>query len=184
MLFEKYIEESGLSIAFQIIFAEIISKKIAEDQVFRSPSASAPPTGINEEATPLPSRGPRRSSSSHRGNGPNESRTGAPPSSTRASTAPTAVSSTTAPAGCGSNTATDPTGSRRPTLHCWMGRPTRPPASSATQPSTRPREPRSDLTPTHHRARWDHAPHFLPADLLVRLVARLPRRRRGQLAAQ
>ena len=35
VLFEKYIEESGLSVAFQIVFAEIISKKIAEDQVFR-----------------------------------------------------------------------------------------------------------------------------------------------------
>ena len=35
MLFEKYIEESGLSVAFQIVFAEIISKQIGEDQVFR-----------------------------------------------------------------------------------------------------------------------------------------------------
>lgn len=33
-MFEKYLEESGLSLAFQIIFAEIISKKISEDQVF------------------------------------------------------------------------------------------------------------------------------------------------------
>ena len=33
-LFEKYLEESGLTIAFQIIYTEIISKKIEQDNVF------------------------------------------------------------------------------------------------------------------------------------------------------
>jgi EF-hand domain pair len=33
-LFEKYIQESGISIAFQIIFTEIISKKIDPDNAF------------------------------------------------------------------------------------------------------------------------------------------------------
>ena len=30
-MFEKYLEDSGLSIAFQIIMAEIITKRINED---------------------------------------------------------------------------------------------------------------------------------------------------------
>ena len=33
-MFEKYLEDSGLSIAFQIIMAEIITKRINEDQIF------------------------------------------------------------------------------------------------------------------------------------------------------
>ena len=33
-MFEKYIDESGLSLSFQIIFTELIQKQIAEDQVF------------------------------------------------------------------------------------------------------------------------------------------------------
>jgi len=33
-MFEKYLNDSGLSLAFQAIFAEILSKKIADDQVF------------------------------------------------------------------------------------------------------------------------------------------------------
>ena len=33
-MFEKYIDESGLSLSFQIIFTEIIQKQITEDQVF------------------------------------------------------------------------------------------------------------------------------------------------------
>jgi hypothetical protein len=33
-MFEKYIDESGLSLSFQIIFTEIIQKQIPEDQVF------------------------------------------------------------------------------------------------------------------------------------------------------
>ena len=33
-MFEKYLEESGLSLSFQIIFTEIIQKQIADDQVF------------------------------------------------------------------------------------------------------------------------------------------------------
>mmetsp|Transcript_11337 Transcript_11337/g.12466 ORF Transcript_11337/g.12466 Transcript_11337/m.12466 type:complete len:142 (-) Transcript_11337:235-660(-) len=33
-LFEKYLEDSGLTVAFQIIFAEIISKKVDPSQVF------------------------------------------------------------------------------------------------------------------------------------------------------
>ena len=32
--FEEYVEQSGLKYAFQIIFTEIISKQIKEDQVF------------------------------------------------------------------------------------------------------------------------------------------------------
>ena len=32
--FEEYVEQSGLKYAFQIIFTEIISKQIREDQVF------------------------------------------------------------------------------------------------------------------------------------------------------
>ena len=35
VIFEKYLEDSGLSIAFQIIMAEVISKKIPEDQIFQ-----------------------------------------------------------------------------------------------------------------------------------------------------
>lgn len=34
VMFEKYIEESGLSLSFQIIFTELIQKQIPEDQVF------------------------------------------------------------------------------------------------------------------------------------------------------
>jgi len=34
VLFEKYLEESGISLSFQIIFTEIIQKGIAEDQVY------------------------------------------------------------------------------------------------------------------------------------------------------
>ena len=34
LLFEKYLEESGLSLSFQIIFTELIQKQISEDQVF------------------------------------------------------------------------------------------------------------------------------------------------------
>ena len=34
MMFEKYLDESGLSLSFQIIFTEIIQKQIPEDQVF------------------------------------------------------------------------------------------------------------------------------------------------------
>ena len=34
LMFEKYLEETGLSLSFQIIFTEIIQKQIAEDQVF------------------------------------------------------------------------------------------------------------------------------------------------------
>ena len=34
LMFEKYLEESGLSLSFQIIFTEIIQKQISEDQVF------------------------------------------------------------------------------------------------------------------------------------------------------
>lgn len=30
-MFEKYIDESGLSLSFQIIFTEIIQKQISED---------------------------------------------------------------------------------------------------------------------------------------------------------
>ena len=33
-LFEKYLEESGISIAFQIVYTEILSKKIDPDSVF------------------------------------------------------------------------------------------------------------------------------------------------------
>ena len=33
-MFEKYLEETGLSLSFQIIFTEIIQKQISEDQVF------------------------------------------------------------------------------------------------------------------------------------------------------
>jgi hypothetical protein len=33
-MFEKYLDESGLSLSFQIIFTEIIQKQIPEDQVF------------------------------------------------------------------------------------------------------------------------------------------------------
>ncbi len=33
-MFEKYLDESGLSLAFQLIMAEIISKKVNEDQIF------------------------------------------------------------------------------------------------------------------------------------------------------
>ena len=31
LMFEKYLEESGLSLSFQIIFTELIQKQIAED---------------------------------------------------------------------------------------------------------------------------------------------------------
>ena len=34
LMFEKYLEESGISLSFQIIFTELIQKQIAEDQVF------------------------------------------------------------------------------------------------------------------------------------------------------
>ena len=34
MLFEQYIEQSGLTYAFQIVFTEVIAKQIREDQVF------------------------------------------------------------------------------------------------------------------------------------------------------
>ena len=34
MIFEKYLEESGLTMAFQVIMAEIITKKIIEEQIF------------------------------------------------------------------------------------------------------------------------------------------------------
>ena len=34
LMFEKYLDETGLSLSFQIIFTEIIQKQIAEDQVF------------------------------------------------------------------------------------------------------------------------------------------------------
>lgn len=34
LMFEKYLEESGLSLSFQIVFTEIIQKQIPEDQVF------------------------------------------------------------------------------------------------------------------------------------------------------
>jgi hypothetical protein len=34
MIFEKYLEESGLTLAFEIVMAEVISKKISEDQIF------------------------------------------------------------------------------------------------------------------------------------------------------
>lgn len=34
LMFEKYLDESGLSLSFQIIFTEIIQKQIPEDQVF------------------------------------------------------------------------------------------------------------------------------------------------------
>lgn len=34
LMFEKYLDESGLSLSFQIIFTEIIQKQITEDQVF------------------------------------------------------------------------------------------------------------------------------------------------------
>ena len=33
-MFEKYLEESGISIAFQIIYTEILTKKIDEENVF------------------------------------------------------------------------------------------------------------------------------------------------------
>ena len=33
-MFEKYLEDSGLSLSFQIIFTELIQKQISEDQVF------------------------------------------------------------------------------------------------------------------------------------------------------
>ena len=33
-MFEKYLEETGLSLSFQIIFTEIIQKQISEEQVF------------------------------------------------------------------------------------------------------------------------------------------------------
>ena len=33
-MFEKYLEETGLSLSFQIIFTEIVQKQISEDQVF------------------------------------------------------------------------------------------------------------------------------------------------------
>ena len=33
-MFEKYLDESGLSLSFQIIFTEIIQKQIPEEQVF------------------------------------------------------------------------------------------------------------------------------------------------------
>ena len=34
LMFEKYLEESGLCLSFQIVFTEIIQKQIPEDQVF------------------------------------------------------------------------------------------------------------------------------------------------------
>ena len=34
LMFEKYLDESGLSLSFQIIFTEIIQKQIPDDQVF------------------------------------------------------------------------------------------------------------------------------------------------------
>ena len=34
IMFEQYLKESGLSQAFQIIFAEIIAKQIPDDKVF------------------------------------------------------------------------------------------------------------------------------------------------------
>ena len=34
-MFERYIEESGLKTAFQIIFAEIVMKKVKEEEVFK-----------------------------------------------------------------------------------------------------------------------------------------------------
>ena len=33
-MFEKYLNDSGLSLAFQVVFAEILAKKIPEEQVF------------------------------------------------------------------------------------------------------------------------------------------------------
>ena len=33
-MFEKYLEETGLSLSFQIVFTEIIQKQISDDQVF------------------------------------------------------------------------------------------------------------------------------------------------------
>ena len=33
-MFEKYLNDSGLSLGFQVIFAEILAKKIPDDQVF------------------------------------------------------------------------------------------------------------------------------------------------------
>ena len=33
-MFEKYLDESGLTLAFQIIMAEIITKKVSEEQIF------------------------------------------------------------------------------------------------------------------------------------------------------
>ena len=32
-MFEKYLEETGLSLSFQIVFTEIIQKQISDDQV-------------------------------------------------------------------------------------------------------------------------------------------------------
>lgn len=34
LMFEKYLDESGLSLSFQIVFTEVIQKQIPEDQVF------------------------------------------------------------------------------------------------------------------------------------------------------
>ena len=34
LMFEKYLDESGLCLSFQIIFTEIIQKQVPEDQVF------------------------------------------------------------------------------------------------------------------------------------------------------
>ena len=33
-MFEKYLEDCGLPMAFQIIMAEVITKKVPEDQIF------------------------------------------------------------------------------------------------------------------------------------------------------
>ena len=34
LMFEKYLDESGISLSFQIVFTEIIQKQIPEEQVF------------------------------------------------------------------------------------------------------------------------------------------------------
>ncbi len=33
-MFERYLQNSGLSLAFEVVFAEILTKKIPSDQVF------------------------------------------------------------------------------------------------------------------------------------------------------
>ena len=61
LMFEKYLDESGLSLSFQIIFTEIIQKQIPEDQVF--PYTAMRLRQIGKELEKIDNKGGAQSSS-------------------------------------------------------------------------------------------------------------------------